>query len=222
MDYTEIALAVLALAGACVSGFFAFMGKKSQSKFDAQVKSDAAKQEQQVQFYATVIAECQKLRESNSELQRQITDLQSEVHRLREQLEFYEENHLATEAREMLERVFDQATMEPSWIRDVANNKWYLNDAYCRTFGIKRQSFWTPVNILGRYEIEDVLKYATNDMMVIETGTMVEFKERVRKRIMDPRCNEFILGRFSKTPFTINDRPYIVGRLIEELSEDDS
>ena len=219
MDWTEIFLAVVAAVGAGVSGLFAYFGRQSQAKFEQASKADAAKQEQQVQFYATVIAECEKLRESNGKLQKQITQLQNEVHQLREQLEFYEENHLASEAREMLESVFNNVIAKPAWIHDLAANKWYVNDYYCREFRVSRNSFWTPINILGRYDIEDALKYTQNDMKVIDTGTAVEFEERVRARIMDPKCDEFVTGRFVKTPFLINERPYVVGKMLEKDGE---
>ena len=219
MSTIEIILAIVATVGAGSSGFFAWLSRRSQANQKSQACSDAARQEQQVQFYASVISECKSLRESNQQLQSQITSLQNEVHKLREQLEFYEENHLALEAREMLESIFNEFHHEPAWIHDLGNNKWYLNDAYCRLFSVNRKTFWTPVNIFGRYDAEDAVKYSTNDMKVIEAGTTVEFTERIRKRVMDPKCDEFFEGRFQKTPFFISGRPYVVGRMICDTAE---
>lgn len=209
MEASPAVLAVISAAGAIAAAFFTYLSKKAN-----------AASEQQVKFYADVIAECSKLRHSNNELQRQVTELRMEVHSLREQLEFYEENHLATEARAMLEHVFNSVFTGPAWIHDLASNKWYLNDAYCREFSVTRNSFWTPVNIFARYEPEDAIRYAQHDMSVMQAGTTIDFDEKFRRRVMDPKCDDFATGRFRKTPFTINNRPYVVGKMVCLLDED--
>lgn len=208
-------LAAIAAISACSSGFFAWASKKSQVSHKIQLAIESSRVEQQLQFYATVISECEKLRLSNQDLQKQVMTLQSEVHKLREQLEFYEENHLASEARDMLSSVFNDFIQRPAWIHDVANNKWYLNDAYCREFSVDRKTFWSPVNIFGRYDIESAIQYASNDMKVVESGTTITFEESIRRRIMDPKCDEYLVAKFQKTPFVINSRPYVVGKMLE-------
>ena len=219
MSAIEIILAIVATVGAGSSGLFAWLSKKSQSEHRLLSASESAKQEQQVQFYAQVLAECKDLRNGNQELQKQVLTLQNEVHKLREQLEFYEQNHLANESRDMLESIFNDFLQRPAWIHDLSANKWYLNDAYCKMFSIKRKTFWTPINIFGRYDAADAVKYSSNDMQVVEAGTTIEFTERIRVRIMEPRCDEFITAKFQKTPLIINSRPYVAGKMLEQVQE---
>lgn len=204
MNWSEIALAILSAATAAIGGWWAFMGKKTQTA-----------QQQQMDFYQQVISECQSLRAGNLELQKQVNNLQDEVHQLREKLEYYEENPAATAAREIMKAVFN-ANPNPMWIHDIPNNKWYLNNSYCTRFYVNRTNFWTPVNIFGRYESQDALQYIKNDLDVIEVGAPIEFAERVRTRIMDPNCDSFVDGRFRKTPLSVNGVPYVVGEMLEE------
>ena len=190
-----------------VGGWWAWVGRQSQTRAD-----------QQTQFYQQVISECQSLRSGNTDLQKQIIELQNEVHLLREKLEYYEENPGVQHARELLEAVFC-SNDEVSWIHDLSNNKWYLSDAYCRELSVIRSSFWTPVNIFGRFPVDDALRYAQNDYKVVETNTTIEFTEKVRKRVMDPNCDLFLEGVFRKTPVVINSKPYVIGKLLYWLPD---
>ncbi|MAT51138.1 MAG: hypothetical protein CMK32_08145 [Porticoccaceae bacterium] len=219
MDWVAFSAIAVPVVATAVSGFFAFLSKQSAGKRDAAKESESAKIEQQVQFYAQVISECSELRKSNLELQHQISSLQSEVHKLRDQLEYYEQNHLASEARELVSGLLNRACNRPAWIHDVASNKWYLNDEYCREFSITRPTFWTPVNIFGRYDADDVLEYISNDLKVVEANATVEFVESMPRRVMDPKCDELVRAKFQKTPIVINERPYVFGRLVEWLDE---
>lgn len=219
-----VSTAVFGLIGATITAFFAWMTSNSNINFKRNKDSDKARQEielskyeQQNNFYTSIISECEKLREGNVSLQSQIYKLQEEVHKLRDQLEFYERNHLASEAREMLEKIFNNFLTAPSWIHDISNNIWYLNDSYCSMFDIKRKSFWTPVNIFGRYDIKTAIDYHSNDLKVVEAGATVEFIESVRVSVMNPKCEDFIDIKIQKTPIIINERPYVIGKMLEQV-----
>jgi len=200
--WSEIVLAAVSALTAAFGGWWAMLGKKQQT---------SAKQ--QVEFYAQVISEVQQLRAQNLELQLQVSKLQEEVHLLRNKIYDYEVNPAYIQSKQLLRAVLN-SFRNPTWIHDLSNNKWYLNDAYCARFHVQREDFWTPVNILGRYSSEEALAYAENDIAVIKTGVPIEFSEKARVRILDPKCQEFIHGQFRKTPIVISDHPYVLGEML--------
>lgn len=205
-DWGEIITAILALVGTATAGFWAW--KKTQ--VDSTEKQKTA-------FYDMLLVECQRLRELTMQLQTKVGELQNEVVDCKERLIFYEENHLASEARRMLEHVVN-ANASPQWIHAVGQNKWYLNNAYCKLFSVTRSTFWHPVNIFARYDNETVLAFVNHDLQVVSAGMAIEFRERCPVRITDPNCTEMIEGVFVKTPFKINENAYVVGELKEILS----
>ena len=209
MNWSEIALAIVSALTAAIGGWWAFLGKKQQTAAT-----------QQTSFYEQLLTEVQSLRNQNLELQKQILTLQDEVRDLRNKLEQYEENPALSHARSLMENIFNAGFSNPAWLHDVASNRWYLNDSYCTRFSIKRLGFWTPVNLLGRYDKEDALKYVRNDLDVIQTGVSITFTERVRVRIMDPRCDEYFEALFRKTPIIVEDHPYVLGEMLEESDKD--
>jgi hypothetical protein len=206
MNYTEIAVALIAIVGNIIVGFFVWM-----------TRSGASRDRQLTNFYNQLLVECQSLRTCNMELQNKLASVSVRMNDLQAQLQFYEDNTLLTESRDMLANIFEKFVDAAAWIHDVSSNKWYLNEKYCVTFHVKRVSFWTPVNILGQYDAADVIDYMKNDLAVIETGTMMECVERVRVRIMDPHCDDYMHYKIRKTPFFINNRPYIVGSVVAQV-----
>jgi hypothetical protein len=172
-------------------------------------------QEQMTQFYAQILAEHDQLRRDNLDLRNKIDELQKEILLLREKLEYYEGNLLAKEARQLVESLLNFGCHNPAWIHDLAAGKWYLNDAYCREFNVTRTSFWHPVNIFGRYDPDDAIRYTANDFKISDAGGTHTFTERVRKRIMDPKCEEYYEAQFQKTAMVIGDRPFIFGRMVQ-------
>lgn len=177
---------------------------------------------QQLETFKTLSLQVDTLIQENTKLQAQVSELQKEVHELRQQVEYYEENPAATFAREILKAFMDNAIQTPAWIHDVRNNKWYLNDAYCETFNVNRKHFWDPVNILGLYNLEDAQKYMQHDMQVIDTNTSIDFTERVREDIMNPKCTKFITAKFRKVPYIHDETPYVFGKLLEVLDDDEN
>lgn len=178
----------------------------------------ARESEQQVKFYDTLMQEVQALRSENVELKNEIRACKAEVKKLEERLEYYERNPANAYARQLFAAVMD-AFDRPVWLHDLANNNWYLNWAYCQQFGVtSRKDFWEPINLFGLYHTEDIAGYAENDMRVVKTNTSLEFTERVRKHIMNPECEDYINGRFRKSPVVIGEQPFVMGELLEVLS----
>lgn len=205
----EVITAIVSLIGGGVAAWWGYMKSRATSA-----------DKQRDQFYQTILEDSKLLRSECLDLRKMIGELQNEVQVLRNKLIFYEENHLASEARQMLSFVMNEDD-RPAWIHAVGENKWYLNDAYCREFNVIRRSFWTPVNIFARYDDEDSLRYTHNDIQVIEAGTTLEFFERVRTRITDPDCQDLAYGVFRKSPLIIGENKYVVGHLVGELTADD-
>lgn len=212
MDHSAIITGVCAL----ISAVLAYITKVSAAKHRRNIQATETQQEQLLQFYKDLTQECQSLRKSNTDLMLRVSELQSEVHKLREQLEYYEDNHLAVEARDMLSNIFNYGFKSPAWIHDVGNNRWYVNDPYCRQFSVDRPSFWHPVNIFGLYKPDDVRDYIRHDFQVLDCGVPIVFSESVRKRVMDPECEESIVAEFKKTPIVIGDRQYIFGCMLSK------
>lgn len=154
------------------------------------------------------------------DLQTKIISLEKEIHELRQELEYYKSNAALMVPREILEEVFDKGLITPSWLHAVGQSKWYLNETYCEEFSIESRSFWRPINIFGRFSATDATRYVENDLQVIRTNVPTEFTERVRRRIMDPDCNEFVLARIRKVPIVIQDQPYIFGKILEYVDEE--
>ena len=208
-DYAQLALTAISLFSVAVSAFFSWSAKRVSNQETIQNS-----------FYAQIVSECESLRESSSVLRERTSRLEDENAKLTTDLQFFRENHLAVEARDLVVHVFEKFLNVPCWVRDVGHNRWYLNEAYCKEFSVIRDTFWTPINIFGRYDHTDAVKYASNDLKVVETGTTIEFRERVRRKIMDPECGEFGEYMIRKTPFFINGRPYIVGKVLKRLDSE--
>lgn len=175
---------------------------------------DASADTQRAKFYDTLLSEVQDLRNECRELRNQIDTLETNCETFKSRLEFYEENTLAVQARQMLSHVMNNQR-HPAWIHHVGENKWYLNDAYCEQFGVIRPSFWTPVNIFARYSPDDALQFIRNDLAALESGVACTFKERVHLRIMDPDCTDIIEATFIKAPLAIGDSRYVIGEMTD-------
>ena len=72
-----------------------------------------------------------------------------------------------------------------------------------------------PRAIVGLCDSDDAITYVKHDLDVIDSLTSIEFTERVRREIMNPKCEDYIEGRFRKTPIFIGDRPYVIGQMLD-------
>ena len=216
------------LVGSAVAAFFAYRTKISEVEKAAELeraKAEAERQasereaidqhyqaerEQQQQFYQTILKEIDFLRGQNRELQGQVLELENKVAHLQESLDYYEGNPAAAMARELFSNTMNSLTV-PAWVHDIGNNKWYLNDAYCECFSVVRKTFWTPVNIFGMYDKDEAIKYVDNDLKVVQSGMPIEFTEKTRCRVTDPKCEEYTTGRYRKIPISVGDQPFIFG-----------
>lgn len=206
-----------AIIVASLSAAFAAWVKYAQWKGEHDDREEDRDTHQRVEFYSQLVNECKQLRNDNQVMRAKLSELETAVDQLRRELEFYERNHLAQEAREMIAALFDVGMPRPAWLHDLASNQWYLNEAYSRAFNVPRRSFWHGINIFGRYDVDDAIRYASHDQQVVDTGTTIEFRERMRRDILNPECEEVVVGRFRKTPIVINDRPYVFGQLLEYI-----
>lgn len=238
---SDIIVAAIAATSAITTAFLAYVNRSAAQKHKAvelqhsiamqeasaiqlkhreQQDDFRRQQEQMTQFYSRILAEHDALRKDNIELRAKIEELHQEIMRLQEKLEFYEGNLLARESRQLVESLLNNGCHHPAWIHDLSAGKWYLNDAYCREFSVSRPSFWSAVNIFGRYNADDAIQYTANDFKIAEAGGTHRFTERVRRRIMDPNCDEYFEADFEKTAMVIGDRPFIFGRMVGEGDEE--
>jgi polyhydroxyalkanoate synthesis regulator phasin len=234
---SDIIVAALAAASTITTALLAYINRSAAQAYKLQEAKDRQKlaaaaqleeqnarreqdirrqQDQMTQFYAQILSEHDVLRKDNIELRARIEELQQEISRLRDKLEYYEGNLLAKEARQLVSALLNKGCHHPAWIHDLSAGKWYLNDAYCREFQVSRPSFWSPVNIFGRYDADDAIRYTANDFKIADAGGTHRFKERVRSRIMDPDCDEFFEAEFEKTAMVIGDRPFVFGRMVRQ------
>lgn len=188
--------------------------EKARLQYEAR-ESDLKRQSE---FFEKILTDYESLRKSHLELESTVRKLKDELEKVEQSLEFYRGNSAVVESYSLLDKMTNLLPM-PAWIHDVSNNKWYLNDSYCQKFNVSRKHFWDGVNILSRYDQDDVLRYQQNNILVVQEGRTQEVYERARCYIMDPKCPNFIYGRFSKSPIEINNKTFILGYMIEEVSE---
>lgn len=206
-DWGEVIAAVVTLVTSAFGGWWLYRSKRT-----------ASDEEQRSKFSEMLLTEYDKLRDLYLSLQVELTKVHNEVYILRNKLEFYEENRLASDAREILVQVIN-SNENPKWIHSLGTNQWYLNDAYCKTFGVTRSNFWLPVNVLARFNEEDTVRYLQNDLSTVAANTSLCFEEKARKQIMNPKCTEYYILTVKKTPFKINDYSYIIGEVVEIKDE---
>jgi uncharacterized membrane-anchored protein YhcB (DUF1043 family) len=184
--------------------------EKLKLKFDTEERENKVKTE----FYDNLIRDYEAVRNRCYELEQMVRNHESKIKELQGELAFFKNNALAIEARNILEEVmlcFEDA----AWIHDIGANKWYLNEHYCNRFGIKRDNFWTPINILAHYDEQDALAYLVHDQQVLAAGIPFEFEEKTRVKILDPNCEDYITCRYRKVPFKIGKNNYVFGKLLE-------
>jgi len=223
---------IVTVASPIIAAWWAARSKRLQKDAEDKATRESAEREaiakhyereatQQREFYTTLMDEVKALRAENLELKNEIRKCQDEIEKLEQKLEYYERNPANSYARQLFAGVMN-AIKDPSWVHDIANSRWYLNDAYCRQFDVERSEFWSSVNLFGRYNPEDIAAYVENDLRVIKTNTPVEFSERVRRSVMDPTCDKHLVGRFRKAPVVIGEQPFVLGQLlnIEEHDAD--
>lgn len=206
-DWSEVIATVLTMIGTGIAGWWALKAKRTISA-----------EEQKVQFYEIILKEHASLRVVCDNLQTKLIMLQTEVEKLRKDLLFYEENHLASNSRAMIKHILNSSEI-PEWIHDLGTNKWYINTAYATYFNVHRQDFWTPINILARYPDIETLEHLANDLSTVAAGTEINFEETLNKDIMNPKCKYKMRGVFKKSPFRISDNNYIYGKLLEILED---
>jgi len=206
-DWGEVLVAALTLIGTGIAGWWAYKSKQSVTI-----------ENQKTEFYNTILSEYSDLRKLYNDLQSKLSVLQNQIENLRDDLAFYEENHLATNSREMLSLILNSSD-KPKWIHDIGQNKWYINDAYCKYYNISRKDFWTPLNILSRYKDLYSAQYIANDLSTIAIGTHVDFEEEANRDILNPHSKYRMRGVVRKHPFEINENNYIYGQLLEIIED---
>lgn len=221
---------IVTIASPLIAAWWAARSKRMQHSAEEKATRESAEREaiakhyereakQQQEFYTTLMDEVRALRQENLELKVEIRKCQDEIEKLEQKLEYYERNPANSYARQLFAGVMN-AMKEPAWVHDIANSRWYLNDAYCRQFGVERSEFWSAVNLFGRYSPEDIAACAENDLHVIKTNTPVEFTERVRCSVMDPSCEEYVTCKFRKAPVVIGEQPFVLGQLLSIKDND--
>jgi PAS domain-containing protein len=215
---------IVTIASPLIAAWWAARSKKAQKEAEDRAERQTAERlviaahyereaTQQREFYTALMDEVKALRLENLELKNEIRKCQSEIEKLEQKLEYYERNPANSYARQLFAGIMN-ALKHPAWVHDIANSRWYLNDAYCKQFRVERNDFWTPINLFGRYKPEDIASYADNDLQVIHSNAPIEFTERVRASVMDPHCEEFVTGRFRKSPVVIGEQPFVFGKLL--------
>ena len=189
---------------------------EQESKRKIELQSYERRAEQQESFYSKLMEELATLRNENRDLRRSLDTIKIQMTDLKNKISYYENNPMTQDAQKILERLFDEGMLYPAWLRDVDNDKWYLNSSYCKKFHVIRKEFWKGINIYGQYDGDDALEYAQNDLNVLQNNTAVEFIENIRVRVLDPNCEEKITAKFRKTPMRIGDRNFIFGQMISE------
>lgn len=205
LDWGEIIASLLALAGTGIAGWWAWKSKR--------VDTDETRKSQ---FHDMLLEECGRLRNLTMSLQMEVTKLQADMEILRGKLKFYEENALASHSREMLAKALDSC-QKPIYIHSPETNQWYLNDEFCEAFQVDRPSFWTPVNIYARYATEDVMRYHADDISVITLNTSEVFVEKWNASALDPNSENKSFWSVRKSPFVINETPYIVAEFLNKI-----
>jgi len=175
--------------------------------------------EQQKATFQALVEQQKVLMAQNTAFHAEIGELRDKVKHLEDRLAYYEGNPALAQARELLECLMENCLVYPTWIHDLGANKWYLSDAYCKTFSVERPHFWTPIDILSFYDPQDTTTYLQHDLAVVQSGSPQTFVERVRKRIMDPECTEYLKIKIRKAPCTINGNRYVSGTVLEFLEE---
>ena len=143
-------------------------------------------------------------------LQKRIISLETEVKQLKA-------TKVHRDSKELIAIMMNSKPW-PSWLQDVENRRWYLNDAYCEAFNVARKDFWTPVNILARYPVKTVSQYVSNDMKVLESNTTIRFRELVPEKIMLPSGpdNPAKYWNVVKYPTPANGTKYMMGDAFQD------
>lgn len=104
----------------------------------------------------------------------------------------------------------------PAWITDHAAAAWYLNDAYCYAFSVRRPRFWRPVNILRMYPESVAANYVSEDMAAIESGSRIILDEAIPRKIMQPPSedNPTEMWTVIKTPIQVRGKTYLFGQAV--------
>ncbi len=147
-----------------------------------------------------------------SQLQKQVTDLQKEIHILRDKVDQYESTRVPADSSQLLEQLINTIHI-PAWIHEVGANNWFINDAYCERFHVTRRDFWTPINVLRFYPAERAARYVGEDMAVIESGVHRCFEQEIPDKIMEPESeeNQTRTFRVCKFPAKGGPREYLIG-----------
>lgn len=148
----------------------------------------------------------------HTELLEKYAELNDEVMSLREEVKKLKSTKAHRDSKELI-AVMMNSKPWPSWFQVVEERIWYLNDAYCKEFGVVRKDFWTPVNILAQYPAKTVSQYISNDMKVLESNATMYFHERVPRKILLPESSEnpAKLWHVVKYPIPVNGTKYMMG-----------
>ncbi|MBF84030.1 MAG: hypothetical protein CL489_06080 [Acidobacteria bacterium] len=226
MDWTVAVTALIAsllgsgATGGAIAAYFKFRTNQQAVKYEQQevlfkqIMENANRATARVDILLNELA---KRDEAITERNTKIGQLQNEVHalsekvdRLRKQIKQMESNRIAYDTMHVVEGMMDTFPF-PAWLHSVGENKWYVNDAYCKAFGIHRDTFWQGVNILAMYPAEIAAKYVQHDMKVVESNMGSLFTEQVSKNVMqhDPQ-SEFECDIY-KMPIVAGGKRYIFG-----------
>jgi len=177
--------------------------------------------EQNKSTFEQMAEQIKVLIQANADLNTAVAGCRDDLEECKNLIRFYEENPAITDSKTLLEQVFNNVFSGPAWIHDMSADRWYLNDEYCRFFSVQRSSFWQGINILGMYSFEQASEFIEQDERVLKVGAPIVFTDEVRKEIANPQCTQFIKGTFKKTPIIIGEKPYVIGKMLEELPQDE-
>jgi hypothetical protein len=167
--------------------------------------------EQQARFTAQLIKETSTLREAISARDTHIIKLQAEVRTLTDkvshlsvQLDDYESRVTEFDAKDLLEQVFNSLDF-PAWVHSVAENRWFVNDAYTEAFSCLRQDFWTPINVLATLPSGVASRWIAANIKTIEANAGMVFEEEFSSG------GETRIVAVAKYPLIAGGRRYIFG-----------
>lgn len=217
---TILVAAIAAVAGVVGAPFVSELLKRSFAEEDKKIQDEQdmiSYLQQRLDKY--IVAREVDVEKRAKELE-QINSLRIKIVRLEDEVAQLKATKVHRDAKELIAIMMNSKPW-PSWIQDMENRLWYLNDAYCKKFGIIRKDFWTPVNILAQYPAKTVSVYIANDMKVLESNTTMHFRERVPQKILFPEGpnNPAKYYNVVKYPTPVNGSKYMMGDLFEDGKE---
>lgn len=213
-NWSEIITAVVTVLGPAVAGWWAHRKGYIQLKFSKEEKVEDLKNK----WVQEILTDNNNLRNMYNSQQISILELKHEVKILKDELTFYRENRMAGDSRFMLSQILNTDD-NPYWIHDLTANTWYVNDAFCKMFSVKRADFWTPVNLFARYPETFIAEYLAKQLSICATNAQSRVEKTYNKDILNPNCTYKVKVIVEKTPLKVGNHVYLANEIVEVLED---